>query len=259
MGGIINGKKTRSPIMPTVYAHEASQLVYGISKTLGILTLVLFPLVFISVIDALHLGSLKNIFGDQSAENIIVILSISLLILVMILFRSVFHSRKILNRWAEVFERNSISAGINISMNRVDKQEAVRAIAESIEEIGGPLRGHISEGGDINNFINVQRGTLTFDVLFDKNIPRLSDDFKKILEDYGAIIIKLKKGKEIDNASVTIFVQELEQYKKELENHIGLAIIIGDSISNSAYDLVSDSKREVLGGIILVEKTMVES
>lgn len=77
------------------------------------------------------------------------------------------------------------------------------------------------------------------------------------MEDYGAIIIKLK-GKEIDNAYVTIFVQELEQYKKELENHIGLAIVIGDSISNSAYDLVSDSKREVLGGIILVEKTMVE-
>jgi hypothetical protein len=146
MGGIINGKKTRSPIMPTVYAHEASQQVYGISKRLGILTLVLFPLVFISVIDALHLGSLKNIFGDQSADNIIVILSISLLILVMILFRSVFHSRKILNRWAEVFERNSISAGINISMYRVDKQEAVRAIAESIEEIGEPLRRYTSEG-----------------------------------------------------------------------------------------------------------------
>jgi hypothetical protein len=258
MGGIINGQKTHSPIMPTVYAHEASQLVHGITKRPGIVIVVLIPLIFISLIDALHLGSLKNIIGDQSADNMIVILSMSILVLVAILFRSVFHSRRILNRWADVFERNSISAGINISMNKMDKQEAVRAIAESIEEIGEPLRSYICDGGDINSFIDVHRGTLTFDVLFDKKIPGLSDDFKRVLEDYGAIIIKLDKG-ETDSAKVTMFSQGLDQYKKEVRNPIGLAIIIGENISNSAYDLASTSNKEVIRRIILVEKTMVES
>jgi hypothetical protein len=143
-------------------------------------------------------------------------------------------------------------------MNRLDKQEAVRAIAESIEEIGEPLRRYLSEGGDINSFIDVHRGSLTFDILLDKKIPGLSDDFKKILEDYGAIIIKLGK-EEIGKENVTVFSQGLEQYRKESGNHIGLAIVIGDSISNSTYDLVSGSNREVLRGIILVQKTMVES
>lgn len=119
-------------------------------------------------------------------------------------------------------------------MNKMDKQEAVRAIAESIEEIGEPLRSYISDGGDINSFIGVHRGTLTFDILFDKKIPGLSDAFKKVLEDYGAIIIKLDRG-ETDNAKVTMFSQGLDQYKKELGNPIGLAIIIGENISNSAY------------------------
>lgn len=256
MGGIINGQKTRSPIMPTVYAHEASQLVHGITKRLGIVILVLVPLIFISLIDALHVGSLKDIIGDQSADNMIVILSVSILILVTILFRSIFHSRKILNRWADVFERNSISAGINISMNKMDKQEAVRAIAESIEEIGEPLRSYISDGGDVNSFIDVNRGTLTFDVLVDKKILGLSDSFKKVLEDYGAIIIKLDNG-ETDNGKVTMFSQGLDQYKKESGNPIGLAIIIGENILNSAYDLVSTSNKEAIRRIILVEMTLI--
>ena len=242
MGGIINGQKSRSPILPTIYAHQASELVHGITKRLGIVVLVLIPLIFISLIDALHIGSLKNILGDQSADNMVVILSILLLILVTILFLSVFRSRRMLNRWADVFERNSISAGINISMNKLDKQEAVRAIAESIEEIGDPLRRYLSEGGDINNFVDVHRGSLTFDVLLDNKIPGLSDDFKKIVEDYGAIIIKLGKG-EIEKENVTVFSQGLEQYRKESGNPIGLAIIIGEKISSSAYDLVSTSNK----------------
>lgn len=258
MGGIINGQRSRSPILPTIYAHQASKLVHGITKRLGIVILVLIPLIFISLIDALHIGSLKNILGDQSADNMVVILSISLLVLVTILFLSVFRSRRILNRWADVFERNSIGAGINISMNKIDKQEAVRAIAESIEEIGEPLRRYLSEGGDINSFTDVHRGTLTFDVLLDKRIAGLSDDFKKILEDYGAIIIKVENG-EIEKEGVTVFSQGLEQYRKEARNHIGLAVIIGESISNSAYDLVSTSNKEDIKRIVLVEMTLIES
>jgi hypothetical protein len=188
----------------------------------------------------------------------VVVLSISLLILVTILFLSVFRSRRILNRWADVFERNSISAGINISMNKLDKQEAVRAVAESIEEIGEPLRRYLAEGGDINSFVDVHRGSLTFDVLLDKKISGLSDHFKKILEDYGAIIIKLGRG-EIEKQNVRVFSQGLEQYRKESGNHIGLAIIIGENISNSAYDLVSTSNKEDIKGIILVEMTLIES
>ena len=53
-------------------------------------------------------------------------------------------SRRVLERWADAFERNSISAGINISMDNRTKEEAVRAIAETVEEIGPQLREYIS-------------------------------------------------------------------------------------------------------------------
>jgi 3-isopropylmalate dehydratase small subunit len=49
-----------------------------------------------------------------------------------------------LQRWADIFERNSISAGINISMGSRSREETVRAIAETVEEIGPPLREYIS-------------------------------------------------------------------------------------------------------------------
>ena len=60
--------------------------------------------------------------------------------MVIFLFRSLLNSRKVLNRWADLFERNSIIAGLNISMNKLNKEEALMAVAETIEEIGEPLQ-----------------------------------------------------------------------------------------------------------------------
>ena len=42
-------------------------------------------------------------------------------------------SKKILNQWADVFDRNLIIAGMNISMNKLSKEKTLTAIAESVE------------------------------------------------------------------------------------------------------------------------------
>ena len=143
--------------MPTSYAHHASQLIRGISNRLVLVIIVLCPLFFFSIIDALRLVGLKNIVGDQVIDNTIVIFCGCLLILVIFLSRALLRSKKILNQWADVFDRNLIIAGINISMNKLSKEEALTAVAESVEEIGQPLRRYFSDTRDWKKFIDVSR------------------------------------------------------------------------------------------------------
>ena len=177
MGEIYGGQTSRSPVMPTSYAHQASQLIRGISKRVMLVIIFLCPLFFFSIIDALRLAGLKNIVGDQVIDNTIVIFCGCLLILVIFLFRALLRSKKILNQWADIFDRNLIIAGINISMNNLSKEEALTAVAESVEEIGQPLRQYFSGTRDLKKFIDVSRGKeIVFDVLLDKDISGMPDE-----------------------------------------------------------------------------------
>lgn len=259
MGGIYSGQTSRSPIMPTSYAHQASQLIRGISKRLVLVIIFLCPLFILSIIDALRLTGLKNILGDQVIDNTIVIFSGCLLVLVVFLFYSLLSSKKILNRWADVFERNSIIAGMNISMNKLSKEEALTAIAESVEEIGQPLRRYFSDSRDLNKFIDVPVGKeIIFDVLLDKDIRGIPDDLRNVLAEYGAVIIKIESGM-VDADKVTTFSRLLFRYAKETKNHVGLPVIMGEDISDSAYNLVNTSHNEIVKAIVLVEKPLVQS
>ena len=93
-------------------------------------------------------------------------------------------SRRVLERWADVFERNSISAGINISMGNRTKEETVHAIAETVEEIGPQLREYISSKDNYNEFFDVafdkEAITTQFDIVID-----MPDDAKKENRSYA--------------------------------------------------------------------------
>ena len=259
MGEIYSGQTSRSPVMPTSYAHQASQLIRGISKRLVLVIIFLCPLFLFSTIDALRLTGLKNILGDQVIDNIIVIFSGCLLVLVVFLFHSLLRSKKILNRWADVFDRNLIIAGINISMNNLSKEEALTAVAESVEEIGQPLRRYFSDTRDLKKFIDVSRGKdIVFDVLLDKDISGVPEDLKNVLTEYGAVIIKIESGK-VDADTVMLFSRSLSNYAKETKNYVGLSVIIGENVSDSAYNLVNTSHVEVVKRIVLVDKPLVQS
>ena len=259
MGEIYSGQTSRSPVMPTSYAHQASQLIHGISKRLALIIIFLCPLFLFSTIDALRLTELKNILGDQVIDNTIVIFSGCLLVLVIFLFYSLLSSKKILNRWADVFERNSIIAGMNISMNKLSKEEALTAIAESVEEIGQPLRRYFSDSRDLKKFIDVSLGKeIVFDILLDKDIRGIPADLRNVLTEYGAVIIKIESGI-VDADKVTIFARLLFRYTKETKNYVGLPVIMGEDISDSAYNLINTSHDEIVKRIVLVEKPLVQS
>ena len=45
-----------------------------------------------------------------------------------------------LNQWSDIFERNSINAGMSISMTKISKEEAIRAISETVEGMDSRYR-----------------------------------------------------------------------------------------------------------------------
>jgi hypothetical protein len=59
-----------------------------------------------------------------------------------------------LNNWAKVFEQSSIRSGISIAMTGKSKREAVKAIAEVVEEVAEPLRQHIGSKGSLHEFFD---------------------------------------------------------------------------------------------------------
>ncbi|HET7345324.1 MAG: hypothetical protein ACM3JQ_06255 [Candidatus Eiseniibacteriota bacterium] len=259
MGEIYDDQSSHSPIIPTRYAHHASQLIEKITKKMVLTIIFLCPLFFLAIIDALRLVGFRNIIGDQNLDNIIVIFSGCLLIVVIFLFRSLLNSRKVLKRWADLFERNSIIAGLNISMNKLNKEEALMAVAETIEEIGEPLQRFFSDTRDVNRFIDVARGMKNvFDILIDKDINGIPDDLRSVLKEYGAVIIKVESGM-IDVDKVLLFSRLLSEYVKETKNDVGLPVIIGENISDAAYNFVNTSHDELIKRIVLVERPAVQS
>ena len=107
---------------------------------------------------------------------------------------NIIKSKRILRLWADMFERNNIEAGLNISMINKDKEEVIHAIAETIEEVGEPLRKYISSKDNFNEFLTVSypsdNKTDANKILFD--VPIDSEHIVSVknndTEDIGTII-----------------------------------------------------------------------
>ena len=68
---------------------------------------------------------------------------------------------------ADTFERNSIKTGMNIAMTNKSKEEAIGAIAETVAQIGEPLRNYISLKDNLKKFLDVSIKNNNNDVFFD--------------------------------------------------------------------------------------------
>ncbi len=246
-----------SPLLPTRYAYEAAQLIRNLIDNFKVIVIVITFVLLVAIIDILHVIEPRSILLDEVLDATIAVVSIALLAVIVFLFRSLIKSRRVLTDWADLFERNSIKTGMTISMNKRTKEEAVRSIAETVQEIGGPLRNYISSRQDLNNFMDVHRGKgLIFDILIDKDVPELPSDLKNILTEYGAVVIKVIDGT-IDKDIVVLFSNLLLEYTRETKNTVGLPVIIGENISNDAYTLVNASHEDVKR-VVLVEKQSTE-
>ncbi len=143
-------------------------------------------------------------------------------------------------------------------MTKMSKDEAIRAISETVEDIGQPLQSYISDKQEFKELIDVHRGKdLVFDVLIDKDIHGISDDFRNVLREYGSVVIKVVDG-QVDENTVTLFSNMLSEYIMETKNSVGLPVIIGEDVSDAAYKFIYTSHNEIVKRMVLVEKPIMQ-
>lgn len=238
----------------TQYSSEASQLIKSFTKNIPIVVTILVLIVSLTALDlVMDLGFIR-ILSDETIDAIIISASVFLILFTLFLIRPVLHSQKILHKWSNLFENNAIKTGIILTIKNKSKEEILYALPQVIDQISDPLEYYLSKS-DKKEFYNVNiDGITSFDILIDNSTIKSidSDSLKDAIQEYGSILIKIV-DKVIDKRTTEDFLKSLQKYKKR--DKIGLAIMIGDSISQESYILVNKIKdNKISGNLILIEK-----
>ena len=244
-----------SALLLTQYSSKASQLIKSFTKNIHFLILILFVITGMTILDlSMDLGFI-NVLADETIDAIIIGTSLFLIAFTILIVRPVYRSQNILEKWSNLFDKNAIRTGIILSINNKDKEEILSALSETIEQIATPLQIYLSKS-DNKEFFDISINDTTFDILIDTSTIKSVDgnSLKNTIQDYGSIIIKITDGV-IDKAVTHGFIQSLQKYRRQQGNKIGLAMIIGESITPESYYLVSKTKDKIINeNLILIEK-----
>lgn len=259
----------KSPVLATKYAHTASKLVLTLTKSFVIIVGLISALIILALLDVLHAVGYTEVIPDTVYDSTIAIFSVILLIFILYLLNNLLKSKRMLRSWADIFERNSIRTGMNIAMASKSKEEAISAVAETVSQIGEPLRNYISIKENIKSLVDVNlknnSDNLLFDVLIDQvqikdeaisSGASYSSNLKQSLMEYGAVVIKVMEGT-IDSEMVSSFYNTLSKYVLLTRNKVGLALIVGDNISEDAGDTARQLENKKINYIVLIEKPLI--
>jgi hypothetical protein len=253
-GRIDNNTNADSSVLLTQYSSEASQLIKSFTKTIPFVVIILILIAAMTTFDLVMDLGYTNILSDETIDAMIIAVSIFLILFLIFTIRPVLRSEKILNKWSNLFEKNAIRTGILLTINNNSKEEILKALSETIEQIDIPLQHYLSKSNH-NEFYNVSiDDTSTFDILIDKSTikPIDSDSLKNSIQDYGSILVKIVE-KTIDKDTTQNFLESLQKYRKN-GNRIGLVILIGESIEQESYNLINKIKdKNISENIILIE------
>jgi hypothetical protein len=242
-------------VMLTQYSSEASQLIKSFTKNIPFVVIILILIVSMTTLDLVMDLGIIRILSDETIDAMIIAVSLFLILFTLFAVRPVLRSRKILEKWSNLFENNAIRTGIILTIKDKSKEEILYALPEVINQIAIPLEYYLSKS-DKKEFYNVNIDDITtFDILIDKSTIKSidSDSLKNVIQEYGSILIKIV-DKVIDKSIAQDFLTSLQKYKKR-GNKIGLAMIIGESISQESYILANKIKDKTISeNLILIEK-----
>jgi hypothetical protein len=230
-----------STILTSRYGHESTQLIHVIEKNLLLIMAIIVAMAVLSILNTF--GVLEYLYTHDVDYIVDLTLSIILVVVLAPLIILLLKSRRTLDRWADMFERNTIVTTMNIAMKNRSKEEAILALPQSVQQISEPLQEYIDSkrSDDMSEFLNVSVDSgLVFDVLLDANhllndgsADRISNNLKMVLKEYGAIVIDIIDGN-VDRHSVEAFTDSLSQYNTMTNNQIGLGLIIGENVAEDA-------------------------
>jgi hypothetical protein len=248
-----------SALILTQYSSKASQLIKSFTKNIRFLILILIGITGMTILDlSMDLGFI-TFLSDETIDSMIIGTSLFLIVFTILIVRPVFKSQNILEKWSNLFDKNAIRTGIILSINNKNKDEILFALSETIEQIAIPLQNYLSKS-DKKEFFDINFNGTTFDILIDKSTIKSVDanSLKNTIQDYGSIIVKITDGI-IDKGVTHSFIQSLQKYRKQEGNKIGLAMIIGESITQESHELISKSKDKIINeNLILIEKPLTD-
>lgn len=252
-----------STILTTRFGHESAKLIHSVEKNLYI---VIGLIASIAVLSILNIMGALDYFSSNSegVDKTVDILLLLILIVVLVpLFLLLLKSRNVLDRWTDMFERNTIATTLSIALTDKSKEAIVLALMHSVEQISEPLQAYInSKRNNLAEFLNIavdkNDPNLRFDILMDANHV-LDDDgnnFRQVLEKYGAVIIKILDGV-IDRQYVESFADSLSKYSSITKNKVGLGLIIGEDLTDEAKEYASKislHRKRGINHLILIAK-----
>jgi hypothetical protein len=238
-----------STILTSRFGNESARLIHIAQKNLYIVIGLIVAIVVLSVLNIVGALGYFSTSSEQVDKIVDVILLLVLIAVLAPLVLLLLRSRNMLDRWTDMFERNTILATMSITMTTRTKEEAILALPQSIQEISEPLQEYIDsrKTKDLNEFFNVSihdaNSLVIFDVLIDSDHvlddnSNTSNNLKKVVKEYGAIMIKIVDG-DIDRNSVESFVHSLMTYISITKHSVGIGLVIGDSLTDDAREYAS--------------------
>jgi hypothetical protein len=142
-----------STILTARFGYESTKLIHSVERNLYIIvglvasTAILLIMNILGVLDYFSFGNV-----DRIVDVILLVILIALLVPLTILLLK---SRKVLDRWTDMFERNTIETTMKITMTHISKEQALLALAQAVEQLGEPLQEYIASKPDFSEFLNV--------------------------------------------------------------------------------------------------------
>jgi len=225
----------------------------------------------IAVLSILNIMGTLDYFSSNSGsidKTVDILLLLILVVVLVPLFLLLLKSRNVLDRWTDMFEKNTIATTMSIAMINKSKEGIVLALMQSVEQISEPLQEYInSKRNNLAEFLNVSLDNndtdLRFDILMDANhvlddsgSGSINNNFRQVLKEYGAVIIKILDGV-IDRNHVESFADSLSKYSSITKNKVGLGLIVCEELSDEAREYASKislHRKRGINHLILIAK-----
>ena len=252
-----------SPTLITTYSQKAVYSIHSIERILYVLLSVLVAFALLVFIDTAAVKGYIKFLPEDEYDIVLSLIAFIAIGIIVFLLRIILNTRKKLDNWAYVFEKNSIGSLISIGLSNLDKKTLFFSIIENIGEIGEPIKKYISKNKDnIDSFFD-QGGTkeTLFDVLIDgdklisKDNSKDDDMLRNKLNEYGAVIGKIVTiPNTIDTTEIKAFIRSVLEYSKTSNKYVGLALLAGNEITSEAMDYAKNYSNNSIGYLILIEK-----
>ncbi|MDR4489988.1 MAG: hypothetical protein R2685_03680 [Candidatus Nitrosocosmicus sp.] len=252
-----------SPTLITTYSQKAVSTIRSIERILYLLLSVLVAFALLVLIDTAAIKGYIQFLSDDEYDVVLSLIALIAIGIMIFLLRIILRTRRKLDNWAYVFEKNSIGSLISIGLSNLDKRALLFSIVENIGTISEPIKEYIFANNDnIFSFLDQKISDKTyFDILIDSEKIRSSGNDREIemiiskLNEYGSIIGKIiSHPSTIQINEIKSFIQTVLEYSKSKNRFVGLALLVGNEVSNEAMEYAKNYSNKSIGYLIIIEK-----